>query len=74
MDATLQAITSLHNTIRRAGFHVSSSAIPDRKARTLKAVADATNVETGESWSVTAPTELEALVELGEQIGVELDG
>ena len=35
-------------------------------------VVDARDAETGESWSVIAPTEYEATVKLAEQVGIEL--
>ena len=60
------------DTIRAAGFHLGECKVirVDGKVRCL---VDAADAKTGESFTVTAPSEYEAAVELARQVGIELE-
>jgi isoaspartyl peptidase/L-asparaginase-like protein (Ntn-hydrolase superfamily) len=60
------------DTIRAAGSHFGECKVirVDGKVRCL---ASATDAKTGESFTVTAPTEYAAAVELARQVGIELE-
>lgn len=62
------------HVIRNAGFNVGEAKLIrlDRGGE-LAFHVDATDTTTGERWSVQAPTECEAVVELARRVGVELE-
>lgn len=65
---------ALIHVIKNAGFNVGEAKFIrlDRQGE-LVAHIDATNTTTGERWSVQAPTEYEAGIELARQVGIEIE-
>lgn len=60
------------DAIKAAGYNVDTTAVLKLPDGRLVVHIDVTDARTGESWSVRAPSEYEALVELAEQIGIHL--
>ncbi len=65
--------TAILDTIKSAGFHVGWTTTVDLRTRELQRVVNAVDAETGESWTVRAPSEYEAVVVLAQQVGFDLE-
>ena len=63
---------ALIDTIKGAGFNVGLAKLYDLVSRRPVWHIDATDVESGESWIVHAPTLYAAAIELAERVGIEL--
>ena len=63
---------ALIDTIKGAGFNIGHAQVYDLVTRRHVWHIDATDVESGESWIVHAPTLYDAAVELAERVGIEL--
>ena len=72
MNVGPEITAAVQHVIRRAGFHVGMMPLVDMRNGGHGYVVDARDAETGESWSVTAPSEYEATTRLAEQVGIEL--
>ena len=72
MKVSPEITAAVQHVIRRAGFHVGTMPLVDMRNGGHGCVVDAQDAETGESWSVIAPTEYEATVRLAEQLHFEL--
>ncbi len=60
------------DTIRDAGFHIGETVVLSLKDGHTRQVANAVDAKTGESFTVTAPDQYAAAVELAEQVGFDL--
>ena len=72
MKVSPEVTAAVQHVIRNAGFHVGTMPLVDMRNGGSRYVVDARDAETGESWSVIAPSEYEATVRLAEQVGIEL--
>ena len=63
---------ALIDTIKGAGFNVGLAQLYDLDTRRPVWHIDATDVESGESWIVHAPTLYEAAFKLAVKVGIEL--
>jgi hypothetical protein len=65
--------TAILDTIRGAGFHVGWTSTVDVRTGELRRIVNAVDARTGESFTVSAPEEYEAIIELARQVGIELE-
>ncbi len=63
---------TLIDTIKGAGFSIGHAQLYDLATRRQVWHIDGTDVESGESWIIHAPTLYEAAVELAVKVGIEL--
>ena len=63
---------ALIDTIRGAGFNIGHAKLYDLATRRQVWHIDATDVESGESWIVHAPTLYETVCGLAVKVGIEL--
>lgn len=71
MEHVTEAIPA---TIKAAGHHIGVVKVARLPSGEPAHVVNAIDAKTGEKWTVTVPTEYEAVVELTRQVGIELDG
>ncbi len=72
--STIEHVTeAILATIKAAGFHIGTVKFVRLPSGEPGRVVNAIDAKTGERWTVTAPTEYEAVVELARQVGIELD-
>ena len=70
---TTPAVTeAILHTIRQAGYSMGEVRIGGFDGQVCD-VVDAVDARTGDSFTVLAPTEYEAVVELARQVGIELE-
>ena len=72
MTVSPEITAAVQHVIRNAGFHVGTRPLVDMRDGWHGYAVDARDAETGESWSVTGPSEYEATVRLAVQVGIEL--
>lgn len=64
--------TAILHVIRQAGYGVGGGTLTSPNGQ-VSFMVNAIRSETGESFSVTAPTQYDAAVELAQQAGIDLE-
>lgn len=73
MDVSPIVTVALYDTIRSAGYSIGTAKVIKLPSGEPAYHVDASSASTGERWTVHAPTEYAATVELARQIGFELE-
>lgn len=73
IDASPQLTAVLQDAIRAAGYSIGTAKVIKLPSGEPAYHIDATSPSTGERWTVHAPTEYAATVELAVQIGFDLE-